>query len=110
MKNEKYVKALEISVENIQKISEIQGQVANVLDKMVNNEKDTADNIKYLFQGVDALLELQKNTDERVSDIYQTLYEMFPDSEIIETMGADDQEARMKLYKSYLNLNDDWDK
>lgn len=84
------------------------------MDRMfMNPTEQTIDDliqvIKKQNEHIEFLFEMAKNTEDRVCGIHEQIFEMFPDTEIIETMGCDNQDDRMKMYKNYLNLNEDWD-
>lgn len=75
----------------------------NVVDSARLNPTEKA--IKELLTKIDFLIEMMINNSDRISDINQTMIEMFPDMEVIQTM-ADDQEERKKMFHDYLGLND----
>lgn len=75
----------------------------NVADSARLNPTEKA--IKELSTKIDFLIEMMINNSDRISDINQTMIEMFPDMEVIQTM-ADDQEERKKMFHDYLGLND----
>ena len=75
----------------------------DVVDSARLNPTEKA--IKELSKKIDFLIEMMLNNSDRISDINQTMFEMFPDAEVIQTM-AEDPEERKKMFHDYLGLND----
>lgn len=75
----------------------------DVMDSARLNPTEKA--IKELSKKIDFLIEMMINNSDRISDINQTMVEMFPDVEVIQTM-EEDPEERKKLYHDYIGLND----
>ena len=76
-----------------------------MLNPTQKNMKDLIKIVKSMQNNMDMMIKMLKNNDDRISDINQTMIEMFPDMEVIQTM-ADDQEERKKMFHDYLGLND----
>lgn len=77
----------------------------NVVDSARLNSTERA--IKELSKKIDFLIEMMLNNSDRISEINQAMYEMFPDREVIETL-TDDPEERKKMFHDYLGLNDQY--
>lgn len=77
----------------------------DVVDSARLNSTERA--IKELSKKIDFLIEMVLNNSDRISDINQTMIEMFPEIEVIQTM-TEDKEERAEMYSSYLNLNDEY--
>lgn len=77
------------------------------MGKKQNNEEKIIEMMQYIFESQTRILDLLKDQDERIRDVNERLYEMLPETEIIEAM-AEDKGERMDLYKRYLNVNEDY--
>ena len=86
---------------------EILNPTERVLYDMNCNIDDLIAIISMQSNFISALIELQKNTECRFSALADRFYEMFPEADIIEVV-AENEEERLSMYKSYLNLNEDF--
>ena len=77
------------------------------LNPTQKNMKDLIKIVKSMQNNMDMMIKMLKNNDDRISEINQAMYEMFPDREVIETL-TDDPEERKKMFHDYLGLNDQY--
>lgn len=66
--------------------------------------KDLRAEIKELKQSVTEIL---KDNCDRLDSLYDRIYDLLPELEVIETM-ADNPEEEAELLNKYLNLNNDY--
>ncbi len=80
------------------------------LNKDFGKEKKIDELIQLLKESVEnvhRLTDIAKLEHERVNDLYHSLYLMFPESDVIETIAEDDAEAK-EIYKRYIGTNENY--
>ena len=97
-------KAIEHTAKNLERLSftEQITEIVNQQNKVINENTGTLD---VIVDQLNRMADLLKDQSEHITALYEIIYKLAPEYEIIETM-ADSEEEEQKLLARYMNHND----